>query len=222
MDGKHADISQVTSISNTLSEVCNYYIDLYAIAEDRSELAPLLHNLLLVLYAVSVEDSSIPYYYSTFLTVFSLCFAQSQPVFDSFYPFLIASISQLHSLTALQTVANVVLLSDAIGDALMAGGLLDALHDFLRAVPSAPSAFPGAAEYSYWLLVFILGNLAAGGEAAVDRILNHSLRDAVNRVVVDPRQSRGIRKEYVYFMSYLVESASETQVGSAQTVRCRR
>ena len=68
--GQHADISQVSTSSNTLSEVSSYYTDLYALSDDRSELQPILSNLLLVLYAISVEDSTIPYYYSTYLTVF--------------------------------------------------------------------------------------------------------------------------------------------------------
>ena len=68
--GRHADISQVSTISNTLSEVSSYYTDLYALSDDRSELRPILSNLLRVLYAISVEDSTIPYYYSTYLTVF--------------------------------------------------------------------------------------------------------------------------------------------------------
>lgn len=133
-------------------------------------------------------------------------------MFDSFYPFLISSISLLHSLTALKTVANLVLLSDAICDAFLSHGLLDALHDFLIALPALQPAFDGATAFSYWVVVFILGNLAASGEAAVESVMNHAICREVNETVADGEKGRGIRKEFVYFMSYLVESANETQV----------
>lgn len=133
-------------------------------------------------------------------------------MFDSFYPFLISSISLLHSLTALKTVANLVLLSDAICDVFLSHGLLDALHDFLIALPSLQPAFDGATAFSYWVVVFILGNLAASGEAAVESVMNHVICREVNETVADGEKGRWIRKEFVYFMSYLVESANETQV----------
>ena len=62
------------------------------------------------------------------------------------------------------------------------------------------------------MVVFILGNLAASGEAAVESVLDHVICREVNETVADGERGRGIRKEFVYFMSYLVESANESQV----------
>lgn len=87
LGGQHADISQVSSISGTLCDVSEYYTDLYALSDDPSELRPILCNLLLVLFAISEEDPSVPDYFSTFLTVspfwvrlpFSPCSTLSAP-----------------------------------------------------------------------------------------------------------------------------------------------
>ena len=68
-DGKHADVSQVVSINSTLTEVGSYYVDLYSDSENQSDIHVILDNLLLVFYAISVNDETIPYYYSTFVIV---------------------------------------------------------------------------------------------------------------------------------------------------------
>lgn len=181
-------------------------------------------------------------------------------MFDSFCPFLVSAVAMLHSLTALKTVANLVLLSDAIGAAFIANGLLDALLDVLHDLNSDSNSISNhisnhtlnhslshssthnsthnathdsihtsthnsnsnsdsqsvtpqnASQYAAWLLLFVLGSLAAGGETAVESILDHPLCREVGEMVADRERGRGLKKEFVYFVSYLAESANETQV----------
>lgn len=46
----------------------------------------------------------------------------------------------------------------------------------------------------------------------MESVLDHVICREVNETVADGERGRGIRKEFVYFMSYLVESANESQV----------
>lgn len=59
----------MVSINSTLTEVGSYYVDLYSDSENQSDIHVILDNLLLVFYAISVNDETIPYYYSTFVIV---------------------------------------------------------------------------------------------------------------------------------------------------------
>ena len=122
------------------------------------------------------------------------------------------SISRLHTIVALKTVSNLVPISDELCEGFMSQGILDVLFEFLQHVGTHSISVDVSDDYVYWLVIFVLGNLAAGGENAVESILQSPLFHAVNALILDPSRNHGLFIEFVYYMSNLVCSANESQV----------
>lgn len=123
--------------------------------------------------------------------------------------------SDKHYVLAVRLLASLAVLSLEAIEAMLDEGLLDTLAAFVEDEQSIQDQRVSV-EFARWLVLIILTNVATGGEDVVKRVISSPLYESVTAVMQDSSRNQGLFKEYVFFLSNLICSASVEQVWLAR------
>ena len=112
---------------------------------------------------------------------------------------------------AVRILANLVVSSLQTLEVMIDNGVLEALKSFVADEVSILDQHVDL-QYARWMVLFILSNVVTADESVIERVVASGVCQRIIAVMKDDRQNKGLFKEFVFFLSNLICSASPEQV----------
>lgn len=126
-------------------------------------------------------------------------------------PLLIELTSEKHYVLAVRILANLVVNSLQTVEVMIDNGILEALKSFVEDEESIVDQHVDL-HYARWLVLFILSNVVTADEHVIERVIASGVCQRLIAVMKDDQKNKGLFKEFVFFLSNLICSASPQQV----------
>ena len=112
---------------------------------------------------------------------------------------------------AVRILANLVVSSLQTLEVMIDNDVLEALKSFVEDEASILDQHVDL-QYARWMVLFILSNVVTADESVIERVVASGVCQRIIAVMKDNRQNKGLFKEFVFFLSNLICSASPEQV----------
>ena len=106
-------------------------------------------------------------------------------------------------------IANLIVISNRICQQIVYEDIIDILTEYLH---SHIAYVKVPVYYARWLVLLIIGNIAAESEDIIELLINSELLHFIHSLILDKKTNYGLFTEYIYLISNLVFSASAEQV----------
>lgn len=131
-----------------------------------------------------------------------------QMYIERILPIVIQGVERLHCASSLKCVSLLLVLSEGAEEDLIENGIL---RMFSR-VEYNQEKCTDYYRFRYWCILNCLGNVAAGGEKGVERVLESEIWREISMIMKDAVLQYGLIPEMVYLVGNLIDSASKDQV----------